>query len=192
MSQIDYLYFTSWIRKHKTKIFQFTSNTIVWSSYFHTVSEVLFEYLYHKTSLSGEDLQWIVGQSDKPNGTRYNEPCCARFNKACRNLFPSPKSWCGCKYKGCSSQWVCTPRHSRASNMFKVDKVGGSLLANTSKASGRQLPYHTLPPPLQSYWDGARREGWAKTQVAPAGQAIRVMVWLGLESWSDKHHWARE
>ena len=26
----------------------------------------------------------------------------------------------------------------------------------------------------------------AKTQVAPAGQAVRVMVWLGLESWSTR------
>ena len=28
------------------------------------------------------------------------------------------------------------------------------------------------------FWPGA------KTQVAPAGQAVIVMVWLGLESWS--------
>merc|ERR1711867_326640 len=38
----------------------------------------------------------------------------------------------------------------------------------------------------------APREGWAAgpssvpRQVAPAGQAVKVMVWLGLESWSTR------
>ena len=36
----------------------------------------------------------------------------------------------------------------------------------------------------QATWGGARR---APTQVAPTGQAVRVMVWLGLESWSDTY-----
>ena len=35
----------------------------------------------------------------------------------------------------------------------------------------------------QATWGGARR---APTQVAPTGQAVRVMVWLGLESWTTQ------
>ena len=64
--------------------------------------------------------------------------------------------------------------------LYNLTPIGGAL---GPQGGMGQMPKYCS----QATWVLAQN---AITQVAPAGQAVRVMIWLGLESWSDKAHWA--
>ena len=78
--------------------------------------------------------------------------------------------------------------------VFKLEKVVERKVAYfyTSSPKNSKVSDHDSNPsqtmtltacPAGATWV------WAKTQVDPAEQVVRLIVWLGLESYSDTSHW---